>query len=690
MHTLQLQATDSREASEEELTAADITPEQMPPGWRIRAHQAATIRALRSGDAPIIVNQAMTGDGKTLAGRFRLFNDGLPTFAMYPTNELIADQARGLNEQLNDWGLPFWKGKKPAHEILNAPRLDELQEDLARADTLRWILDNDLILTNPDMFHLMTQFAYRRQGAARDMILGELIQRYQLFVFDEFHLFGAAQTASVLIAVLLMRAISSARRPPRFLFLSATPQDMLGGLAKLVDLRVEHVHGDYQHGSVAKMPGWRRILQPATLTLYPERLEAWLESHFEDTVRRFFAENSPGAKGVVIANSVAVAHRAFESLHPLCEKAGIRLGINTGLTPVAQRGGEFDLLVATSTIDVGVDFKINLLIFESTDAASHMQRLGRLGRHVEDGKGNPFGCFEAHALLPEWVIEGIKAKFQDGASVSREEYGKALREIYPPLQQFQGYIKRWAGVQAAHVLGELGKPEIKTQYELVRRQLKEQFKTLFPGGVKKYLSLIEAEQNATLDAAKSFRDSSPFTAVVVDPTGTSQTVVAYNLIALLRNAELQAIDLDEMYRHARQQGQSTKAMKRSQPLAAYRLVGWLPKPRPVNIYLDRAVNGTLNETVTEMNGFRFDVSDVPELNRLNRRLEQRQIAVLLLAGQDPDMLRRRLRLGYQLELFKFRSMDGIEGCVAFARDALLLDSVLYRQRSSRQDNPLIY
>lgn len=691
MPTLQLLPTDSREASENELNAANITPDLLPPGWRVMAHQAATIQALRYGDAPIIVNHAMTGDGKTLGGRFTLFNDGLPTFTMYPTNELIADQTHGLNEQLESWPMPYWRGRKPVHEILNGPRLDKLQEDidLSRADTLRWVLDHDLLLTNPDMFHLMIQFAYRRHSASRDTILGELVHRYRLFVFDEFHLFGAAQTASVLIAVLLLQAIGSIRRPPRFLFLSATPQLLLTDLARLVGMKVEHIYGNYQHGQEKILPGWRRIMQPATLTLYPERLETWLQTHFDDVIRRFFAESQP-AKGVIIANSIAAAHRAFNFLKPLCENAGIRLEINTGLTPVAQRGKEFDLLVATSTIDVGVDFRINLLIFESADAASHMQRLGRLGRHEQDDSGNHFERFEAHALLPEWVIDGLSANFSNGTAVDRESYKKVLENIYPPLQQFQEYIKRWAGIQAAHVLDELRKPEIKTQYESARNQLKEQFKDLFPGAVKKYLSLVENEQEAILEAAQSFRGGSPFTALVIDPTGKSETVVSYNLISLLLHAELHPLTLEEMYHHAEQQGQSRKVLERGNPLAAYRLHDWLPKPRPVSIRLERSLEPALYEVVIESDGFKLDAPGIPELNNLNRQLAARRLAALLLPGEDPDALRRRLRLGYQLELFKFTSPDGIQGCAAFGRDALMLDSVLYRHRTKKPDNPFIY
>jgi len=51
-----------------------------------------------------------------------------------------------------------------------------------------------------------------------------------------------------------------------------------------------------------------------------------------------------------------------------------------------------DLVLGTSTIDVGVDFKINFLIFESESAGSFIQRLGRRdGMMAMNGMGSKLG-----------------------------------------------------------------------------------------------------------------------------------------------------------------------------------------------------------------------------------------------------------------------------------------------------------
>jgi len=51
------------------------------------------------------------------------------------------------------------------------------------------------------------------------------------------------------------------------------------------------------------------------------------------------------------------------------------------------------LVVGTSAVDVGVDFRIHLLIFEAGDSAIFVQRLGRLGRH------SGFSTYKAFVLL---------------------------------------------------------------------------------------------------------------------------------------------------------------------------------------------------------------------------------------------------------------------------------------------------
>ncbi|NEQ39722.1 MAG: hypothetical protein F6K40_27110 [Okeania sp. SIO3I5] len=66
------------------------------------------------------------------------------------------------------------------------------------------------------------------------------------------------------------------------------------------------------------------------------------------------------------------------------------------------------MVIGTSTIDVGVDFKINFLLFESADSGNFIQRLGRLRRHdgyEKEGNFIRFNNFTAYALIPNFLVE---------------------------------------------------------------------------------------------------------------------------------------------------------------------------------------------------------------------------------------------------------------------------------------------
>ncbi|MBX3086755.1 MAG: type I-D CRISPR-associated helicase Cas3' [Anaerolineae bacterium] len=702
MHTIRLQAVDSRYATDDELKEAGITPDQIPIGsngekWCMMAHQTATIKALRYGDAPIIINQAMTGDGKSLAGQFTLFADRWNTFTMYPTNELAADQSASLAQLQKHWQPSAWQNTLPVTTVVNADVLDRVMDNAdgynLRADALKWLLDSELLLTNPDIFHLMVSFHYVKHGAANDLLLGELAHRYRLFVFDEFHVFGIPQVVSVMMAVLLLNAIQKPTKPARFLFLSATSQGLLAELATNVGLKVQDIHGVYEHGRPTTQAGYRRILREVNLSLYEalgNQLETWVDEHLEDVILRFFREQGAGAKGVIIANSIATAHRIHEKLRTYFEKANIRdiqLGLNTGIVPQGERSRKFDLLVATSTIDVGVDFRINLLIYESLDAATHIQRLGRLGRHTDDGAGNAFQTYEAHALLPPWVVEGLVSHFPDGSSIDRDSYKQRLEQYYLPLQAFQSYMYRWAGVQSTHILRELKKVPLQQQYEPYREKLFNSYTKVFGGG-NKLASLKNEKKDAILDAAHTFRGGSPFNILVLNPG--SSYFISYNLVSLLYSAELEPVELDAAYEQSARNGKSRKSLERSHPLGAFKLIRWLPKRREVSIYGDWDVESADIEQVIERRGFRFDVTPAPNgINQLNIEMEARPLAAYLIRDRKPDELRPMLKLGMQIDLFSFHSANEVKGSICFHRDALLLDSIWHGRKPKKPSDPYI-
>lgn len=85
----------------------DVPPEfrsRQPDGFQLIAHQVETYQALKHSDVNVVVNIAMTGDGKSLAAQLPTLIDNRPVMAMYPTNELIGDQVRQLDQARQQWG----------------------------------------------------------------------------------------------------------------------------------------------------------------------------------------------------------------------------------------------------------------------------------------------------------------------------------------------------------------------------------------------------------------------------------------------------------------------------------------------------------------------------------------------------------------------------------------------------------
>jgi CRISPR-associated endonuclease/helicase Cas3 len=159
---------------------------------------------------------------------------------------------------------------------------------------------------------------------------------------------------------------------------------------------------------------WRQIGYPINLS-FPKNLEPnlrssydWIVENAETTILKFFQDN-PGSQGAIILNSIAAVKKLVPKFKQIFEPLGLKVRENTGLTGDTEKSSsveEADLLLGTSTIDVGVDFKINFLVFEAADAGNFIQRFGRLGRH-ESGRSKKFETYQAYALIPNFIVERL-------------------------------------------------------------------------------------------------------------------------------------------------------------------------------------------------------------------------------------------------------------------------------------------
>src|SRR5437660_10818058 len=125
---------------------------------QLHKHQVETWEAFKDPAVDVIFNVAMTGDGKSVAGYLPAFKDEKHVVAMYPTNELIRDQLQALPSYEQRLGI-----RLPKHQSMDSAKISELMElnEINRLEQVRSLIrHNPILLTNPDLVHLIMSHQY--------------------------------------------------------------------------------------------------------------------------------------------------------------------------------------------------------------------------------------------------------------------------------------------------------------------------------------------------------------------------------------------------------------------------------------------------------------------------------------------------------------------------------------------------
>jgi CRISPR-associated endonuclease/helicase Cas3 len=680
-------------------------------GRRLSQHQARTYGLLGDQNLDVIFNTALTGDGKSLSAYLPALRDNHCTMGLYPTNELSRDQESQVDGYVKQLSLT----PRPQRVCrLNSEQLTEYADNhnvSRQTELLRRIEQSEILLANPDIYHLIMNGYYLRHSDARDKVFNPLIKNFTLTIFDEFHIFSAPQIVSVINAMLLTRATHGAGRR-KFLFLSATPSEQLRANLERAGLRYAIVEGEYRHAladeaTTIDQDEYRRITHQVSLffdiTARPDKTaERWLIENVESVIVKFFREH-PGSRCAVILNSVGAVKRLVNQLRPTLQRYGISVGENTGFSTRDERRESMakDVLIGTSTIDIGVDFKINLLIFEATGAGNFIQRLGRLGRHDdyenERGAAIKFNAFQAYALVPQFIHERLFEKpdvhsiapLQDGGCYDRQAFFSKLREVYPPVNDFSRYAQQWGGLQSACVYLELGRKEIKQAYEDVRKQLRNDYERTFELSVNKQLGKAHAyitgdkqDERPILEVARSFRGGGALECGVIDRTvgDEQQQFKTYDLPGLLTNCVItEVLSEDEFKARAEKAG---VAVKKFRYCKLYLVVGaYRDTPMGWRFHLSSDLSSQVTTGVRATTGISVILSDPDFENSINRHLKRLKL-VYYIVQADNFSAKRRGGLPQLFQLYPLtdpRTMNDPQPSysIAFGQDALLTETVFF-------------
>lgn len=646
---------------------------------RLLHHQVETWDAFRDPAIDAVFNIATTGDGKSLAAYLPAFQEKQYVLAMYPTNELALDQFSALDHYRRTLGLSL-----PRYDTMSSERISQLMREhdiQKRLEEVRKLLEkNGILLTNPDLVHLMLSHQYGWDHQRKELAV-TAGSSFDYFLFDEFHVFGVPQVISVMnmLGYLLANYREKPAERKKFVFLSATPQNLLMEMLDRGGIRYKIIRGNYASSARAQ---YRCILQPCTLHLHETSqgasTEAWVKEHVED-IRRFFHENKhTGAKAAILVYSVAIARQLVDFLRRYFEPYGIKVGENTGLASREERQESYhkDILVGTSTVDIGVDFHINYLIFEATSSGSFLQRFGRLGRH------EGFALYEAHALLPRFVLERLAKKYDAGQEIEREQFNEGIREAFPGEQEFESYTQRWGVIQAAQVLAELKSQEKRDATAALAQAVQEQYERFYgranrpvmPKTLKKYWA-FKAPGNAPeiIDELSSFRGQSPLSCAIWD---TDDKLKIYDLFFLLANTNIEVLSQEAFLQRVREVNADEREFRNKH---FYLRVQKYVEERQ-SLVLGLRHNLSQNEHILHQAIVLDDLfvrePRTPWLDQINRRLKRLRLPCLL-SPLPREALRGQYRLGGIFPIYRLRDGWEQEYSIAFGEEALLLDSLLF-------------
>jgi CRISPR-associated endonuclease/helicase Cas3 len=676
----------------------------LPHGWSLSWHQAETFRALDHPTVDVVFNTAMTGDGKSLAAYLKAMTVRTrtnlnSTLAMYPTNELARDQER----QVQTYKAIFQPKYDPQIYRLTSTTLADFVETQQLPSKQQGIIDrvdnSEILLTNPDIFHYIHDFRYLRcdpknasKGDNPDKLFRKIDDAYKLFIFDEFHIFSSPQIASILNAILLIKHTATSRK---FLFLSATPSDLLKGFLERSGLTYREIDpvsaGAYQF-SPSDESQWRQISQPITLT-FPGDLQPkarsgydWIQNYAESIILKFFLEHR-GSKGAIILNSIAAVYQLLSILKPLFATHGLTVLPNTSLTGENERArsiADADLLLGTSTIDVGVDFKINFLVFEAADAGNFIQRFGRLGRH------RGFPTYQAYALIPNYLVarlfqpmDGQPPRLQDGEECDRVSFTESIRQSWSFVNQFEDYPKRWGSVQSVCMHMELRKPHMKLTYPNATDGFGTDVENAFQVNLKHQYSnvmrCIEAKQHKIIDEARSFRGSSQLDCAIYDATNPDEPerdkFKTYNLPGLLSNFVFEVMDADDLKERAKRA--SLPKQRFEDALCYLRLLNYRDVRENWHFYHAGGVSELARlGKVQILKGLQVTTG----ANAISNALYRRGI-VCFISDRSREELRAKLGLPMQFQAYGLSDRPEDRAppyTIAFGKSALMLETLTWR------------
>ena len=342
--------------------------------------------AARNGDHALLV--AATGAGKTLAGFLPTLVDlidrpsaGLHTLYVSPLKALAVDVQRNLLTPIEEMGV----------DIRVETRTGDTPSDRKARQRVR---PPQILLTTPESLSLLLSYP--------DSAL--LFENLKTIVIDEIHAFAREKRGDLLaLAMSRLQAVAPGLRRVGLSATVADPDAYRSWLAPDADLDlVRLVKGE---------PG----ADPDLSILIPENRIPWSGHSGRHAAREVMQLIEKHRTTLVFCNTRSLAELIFQDLWKVND-LGLPIGIHHGSLAVEARrrieaamaDGKVRALVATASLDLGIDWgDIDLVIQMGAPKGSSrlLQRIGRANHRLDEPSkgmlvpGNRFEYLEARAAL---------------------------------------------------------------------------------------------------------------------------------------------------------------------------------------------------------------------------------------------------------------------------------------------------
>lgn len=399
-------------------------------GWTWFPHQIDTLRAVADGHDVLLC--APTGAGKTLAGFLpslmdldvRAGGQGLHTLYISPLKALTVDVHRSIGRPLAELDLP----------VTYETRTGDTPSTKRQRQKTK---PPDILMTTPESLALLLSY-----DNAQDYF-----RSLRYIVIDELHALMHSKRGDLLS--LGLARLKTLAPVARRIGLSATIADP--------DIAREWLCGS--EGKVIQAPARTR---PDVRILRTEARMPWAGHMALYAMPEIYAELSRNRMSIVFVNTRAQAELVFQNLWRLNEK-NLRIALHHGSLERELRRkveenmarGELDCVVATSSLDLGLDWaEVDLVIqIGAPKGVSRLlQRIGRSNHRLNEpsrailvptNRFEYLECLAAVDSIAHNELDGVTPKTGGLDVLAQHIFGTACSGPFDPDRLYDEICTAW-------------------------------------------------------------------------------------------------------------------------------------------------------------------------------------------------------------------------------------------------------